>query len=64
MKKQLSITALNCSALLALTNPVNAEGFKVFDVFYCESEAGAFVEEISRFELKKLISSTCQKLFV
>ena len=36
--KKLIITALTFSALLALTNPVNAEGFKVGDVFYCESE--------------------------
>jgi hypothetical protein len=32
MMKHLSITALTCSALLALTNQVNAEGFKVGDV--------------------------------
>ena len=47
MKKQLSITALTCSALLALTNPVNANmfgGYKVGDVLYCESESGAFVQ--------------------
>ena len=28
MEKQLSITALTCSALLALTNPVNADEYK------------------------------------
>ena len=56
MMKHLSISALTCSALVARTNPVNAEGFKVGDVFYCESEAGAFVEESSGFELKKWIS--------
>ena len=44
MMKQLSITALSCSALIALTNPVNAEGFNVGDVFYCEVESGAFAE--------------------
>ena len=54
--KKLIITALTFSALLALTNPVNAEGFKVGDVFYCESEVGAFAEESSGFELKKWIS--------
>lgn len=53
MKKQLSITALTCSALLALTNQVSAEDYKVGDVFYCESEAGAFVESSSSYELKK-----------
>tara|TARA_R110002153_G_scaffold8523_1_gene36545 strand:+ start:653 stop:1045 length:393 start_codon:yes stop_codon:yes gene_type:complete len=47
MKKHFSITALTCSALLALTNPVNANTYKVGDVFYCESESGAFVEERS-----------------
>ena len=51
--KKLIITALTCSALLALTNPVNAEDFKVGDVFYCASEAGAFVETSSNYELKK-----------
>ena len=54
MMKQLSITALTCSALLALTNPVNAEGFKVGDVFYCESEVGAFAERWSDYDLKIL----------
>ena len=53
MKKQLSIAALTCSALLALTNQVSAEDYKVGDVFYCESEAGAFVESSSSYELKK-----------
>ena len=42
MKKQLSITALTCSALLVLMNPVHAEGYKVGDILYCESEAGAY----------------------
>ena len=44
LKKQLSITALTFSALLALTNPVNAGEYKVGDVLYCESESGAFVQ--------------------
>ena len=44
MKKQLSITSLACSTLLALTYPVNAEGYKVGDVLYCEGESGAFVQ--------------------
>jgi hypothetical protein len=52
MMKQLSITALTCSALLALTNPVNAEGFKVGDVFYCEVESGAFTQP-PNYEFKK-----------
>jgi hypothetical protein len=42
MKKQLSITALTCSALLVLMNPVHAEGYKVGDILYCESETGAY----------------------
>ena len=53
MKKQISMTALICSALFAFSNPVNAEGFKVGDVFYCVSEAGSFVESSSSYELKK-----------
>jgi len=44
LKKQLSITALTCSALLALTSPVNADTIKVGNVYYCEGEHGAFVE--------------------
>ena len=44
MMKHLSITALTCSALIALTNPVNADNYKVGDVLYCESESGAFVQ--------------------
>ena len=43
MKKQTSIIILTCSVLLAITNPVNAKNHKVGDVFYCESEAGAYV---------------------
>ena len=52
LKKQLSITALTCSALIAFTNPVNAEGFKVGDVFYCEVESGAFAQP-PNYEFKK-----------
>ena len=44
MIKHLSITVLTCSALLALTNSVNAGEYKVGDVLYCESETGAFVD--------------------
>ena len=54
LKKKLSIIALTCSALLALTNPVNADEYKVGDVFYCDSEAGAFIEDISNYDLKIL----------
>ena len=54
MMKQLSIIALICSALLAFTNPVNADEYKVGDVFYCDSEAGAFIEDISNYDLKIL----------
>ena len=43
LKKQLSIIALSCSALLALTSPVNAEGYKVGDILYCENEAGVYL---------------------
>jgi len=52
LKKQLFITALTCSALLALTSPVNAESYKVGDVLYCEGESGTFVQAPD-YELKK-----------
>ena len=52
MMKHFSITALTFSALLALNNPVNAEGFKVGDVFYCEVESGAFADT-PNFEFTK-----------
>ena len=55
MEKQLSITVLTCSALLALTNPVNAEkwSWSVGDVYYCESESGAFTRKDSDWELTR-----------
>jgi len=52
MMKHLSITALTCSALIALTNPVKADRFNVGDVFYCESESGAFAQP-PNFEFTK-----------
>ena len=58
MMKQLSITALTCSALLAFSNPVNANmygGYKVGDVLYCESDSGAFVQSPD-YEFKKWIT--------
>ena len=53
MKKHLSITALTCSALLALNNPIKAEGWNTGDVYYCESESGAFVKEETNWEFNK-----------
>jgi hypothetical protein len=44
LEKHLSITVLTCSALLALTNSVNADNYKAGDVLYCEVESGAFVD--------------------
>lgn len=52
MIKHLSITALTCSALLALINPVKAEkwSWSVGEVYYCESESGAFAKKDSDWE--------------
>ena len=58
MMKHLSIKALTCSALIAFTNPVNANmfgGYKVGDVLYCESESGAFVQAPD-YEFKRWIT--------
>ena len=55
MKKQLSITALSCSALLAFTNPVNAEEWRwsLGEVYYCESESGAFAQDKSDWKFTR-----------
>ena len=52
MKKQLSIIALTCSALLALISPVKAEkwSWSVGEVYYCESESGTFAKKDSDWE--------------
>ena len=55
MMRHLSITALTCSALIALTNPVKAEewSWNFSDVYYCESESGAFVQEEKDWKFTK-----------
>ena len=50
MKKQPSITALICSALLALTNPVNAE--KLF--YACDGWRSVFPEKTDSFHTEYL----------
>ena len=61
MKKQLSITALTCSALLALTNPVKAEDtiisgkpIDVNSVFYCKVDTGVFTDVFTKWKIKSL----------
>ena len=55
MMKQLSITALTCSALLALINPVTAQEWRwsVGEVYYCESESGAFAQDKSDWKFTR-----------
>ena len=61
MMKQLSITALTCSALLALTNPVNAgdtiisgKPIEVNNVFYCKVDTGVFTDVFTKWKIKSL----------
>ena len=43
--KKILLNIIIYSALLNLSNPANADDYKIGDVLYCEMESGAFANE-------------------